>query len=192
MYISIIAQCLYCSDHRERNFYEELSTKRNDNIAQTEFPQMLNYRRVLEKYRILIICWVGWFLLAACSPSPLVSETQTTTADVPIPEMSTAIHADVILTESRHQLPTAVHVGEIINVRVVAEAQWTINYRAEVLEALTPPEAMNQPGSTGWFFRASAPGSTEIFLESIPPECPAGTVCPPNLMRFVFPIQVEN
>lgn len=153
---------------------------------------MLNHRRALERYRVIIICCAGWFLFAACSPSPLVSETQATTANSPIPEMSTAIHADVILTESQHQIPTTILVGEIINVRVVAEAQWTVSYRSEVLEALTPPEAMNQPGSAGWFFRAIAPGSTELFLESIPPECPAGTACPPNLMRFVFPIQVEN
>ncbi|MCG3209544.1 MAG: hypothetical protein FOGNACKC_03171 [Anaerolineae bacterium] len=100
--------------------------------------------------------------------------------------------ADVVLTEAQHQIPTTVKVGQIINVRVLADVQWTVDYRPEVLTALTPPEQMSQPGAKGWFFQVSAPGNTEIALESIAPPCPGGTPCPPNIMRFVFPIQAEN
>jgi len=152
--------------------------------------------------------------LGACTtPTPVPLPTATQPAQVtpslvatpiptsiqPAPPISTpiavspsvtAIHADIILTESQVQQPTTVKVGQIINVQVSASAQWTVNYRDLVLQALTPPEKMKQPGASGWFFRALAPGNTEIALESVPPTCPPGTVCPPAIIRFVFPIQV--
>ena len=76
--------------------------------------------------------------------------------------------------------------------RLAAEAQWTVNYRAEVLAPLTPPEQMEQPGADGWFFQVIAPGNTEIALESKAPACPGSKPCPPNVRRFVFPIQAEK
>ncbi len=100
--------------------------------------------------------------------------------------------ADVVLTEAQHQIPTLVKVGQVINLRVAADMQWTVDYYPEVLTTLTPPAQMSQPGAKGWFFRAIAPGNTAIALESIPPPCPGGTPCPPARTGFVFPIQVEN
>ena len=102
------------------------------------------------------------------------------------------IMADVVLTESQHQIPTTVKVGQVINVRLTAEAQWADNYRSEVLAALTAPDLMSQPGPDGWFFQVIAPGRTEITLQSRAPACPSGNSCPPNVMRFVFPIQAEQ
>lgn len=100
--------------------------------------------------------------------------------------------ADVVLTESQRDIPTTVKVGQVINLRVATDAQWTVSYRPEVLTALTPPEQMEQPGPDGWFFRVVGPGATAIALESIPLPCPDGTPCPPARMSLVFPIQAEN
>ncbi|MFN8494712.1 MAG: hypothetical protein U0350_44330 [Caldilineaceae bacterium] len=102
------------------------------------------------------------------------------------------IMADVVLTEAQHQIPTTVKVGQVINVRLAAAAQWTVNYRREVLAALTVPAQMSQPGPDGWFFRVIAPGRTEITLQSRASPCPSGKSCSPNVMRFVFPIQAEQ
>ena len=96
------------------------------------------------------------------------------------------------LRESQRDIPTTVKVGQVINLRVSTEAQWTVDYRPEVLAALTPPEQMSQPGPDGWFFRVIAPGATAIALENIPPPCPGGTPCPPARMSLVFPIQAEK
>lgn len=114
---------------------------------------------------------------------PSLNEPATTLA-------ATDIHADVILTESQQQQLTTVKVGQIINIPGESEFEWSVSYYDQVLLALTPPEEMKQPGDAGWFFRAIAPGNTEIVLESIPPPCPDGTPCPPAIIRFVFPIQV--
>ena len=102
------------------------------------------------------------------------------------------ILADVVLTEAQHQVPTTVKVGQVINVRLAAEAEWTVSYRQEVLTALTAPEQMSQPGADGWVFQVSAPGNTEIVLESSAPPCPGSQPCPPTVMRFVFPIQADK
>ena len=120
--------------------------------------------------------------------------TTTESGEVALPGTPApgSILADMVLTESQSQVPTTVKVGQVINVRLAAEAQWTVNYRSEVLTALTPPEQMSQQGADGWFFQVIAPGSTEIALESSAAPCPGGTPCPPNIMRFVFPIQAEN
>lgn len=135
-------------------------------------------------------------LLAACASlardEPTLEPALTPVGGTLVPTLprETEIHADIILTESQNQIPTTVKVGQIIQLQISANAKWTLNFRPEVLSLLTPHEQASQPGLAGWFFRAIAPGSTEIALESIPPLCLDGTVCPPNLMRFVFPIQV--
>ena len=121
-----------------------------------------------------------------------LSATESEDVDMPSTPATGPFLADIFLTESQIQVPTTVKVGQVINVRLAAEAKWTVNYRPEVLDALTSVENMNQPGSDGWFFQAIAPGSTEIVLESSAPTCLDGTPCPPNVMRFVFPIQAEN
>ncbi|MBI4788333.1 MAG: hypothetical protein HY782_14975 [Chloroflexi bacterium] len=146
----------------------------------------------------LIVWWIGLSLLGACAaptvPAPAAAPVATAPAPAsPTPTVAmataTVIHADVILTESQHQIATTVKVGQIINVSDFPEHEWTVSYRDLVLLALTPPEKMNRPGPAGWFFRVIAPGSTEIALERVPPPCPGGTPCPPALIRFVFPIQ---
>jgi len=144
---------------------------------------MLKQRLGLGICKVIIICLMGSFLLDACVPRRATSAAEIPTTDVAV---------DVVLTEVDHQILTTVKVGQVINVKVVADAQWTVSYRAEVLESLTLPENMSQPGDTGWLFRVIAPGSTEIVLESIPPTCADGTPCPPNPMRFVFPIHAEK
>ena len=103
---------------------------------------------------------------------------------------ATAVHADVVITSGHHQQLTTVKVGETINVVDSPDFEWSVSYRPEVLLALTPPEKMNKPGPRGWVFRAIAPGNTEIMIESSAPPCPGGTPCSPNIVRWVFPIQV--
>ena len=133
--------------------------------------------------------------LSACAapgistPSTMATLTSPTATVVIAP--ATVIQADIVLTESQHQQLTTVKVGQIINVLDFPEFEWSVGYRSEILLALTPPEKIKQPGSGGWFFRVIAPGFTEIVLESIAPPCPAGTLCPPNITRWVFPIQAE-
>lgn len=118
--------------------------------------------------------------------------TESGAVVMPSTPASGPIMADVVLTESQHQIPTTVKVGQVINVRLAAEAQWTVNYRPEVLAALTAPEQMSQPGPDGWFLQVIAPGRTEIRLESKAAPCPSGNSCPPNIRRFVFPVQAEQ
>lgn len=101
---------------------------------------------------------------------------------------ASAVHADVVLTQAQQQQVTTVKVGQIINVQDSPEFAWVVSYSPSVLRALTPPEKMSKPGPGGWVFSVIAPGSTEIVLESVAPPCPGGTACPPNFVRFVFPI----
>lgn len=120
-----------------------------------------------------------------------VATTQSGEVVMPSPPATGPILADIVLTEAQHQILTTVKVGQVLNVRLAAEAQWTVNYRSEVLTALTAPEQVSQPGPDGWFFQVIAPGRTEITLQSRASPCPSGKSCPPNVMRFVFPIQAE-
>lgn len=134
------------------------------------------------------------FLGACTTPSnstPGMVETQALPSSTVIPVTTTDIHADIVLTESQHQQLTTVKVGQIINVSDFSGFEWSVSYYDQILLVLTLPEKMKQPGAAGWFFRVIAPGNTEIVLESIAPPCPGGTLCPPNIMRWVFPIQAE-
>lgn len=121
-----------------------------------------------------------------------VSTSESGEVGMPSTPATGPIMADVVLTEAQHQIPTTVKVGQVINVRLAAEAQWTVNYRPQVLAALTAPEQISQPGPDGWFFQVVAAGRTEIALQSLASPCPSGKACPPNVMRFVFPIQAEQ
>ena len=133
-----------------------------------------------------------WLLGACTAGSPATMEPIQSMPTTPSTETATAIPADVILTEAQHQILTIVKVGQIINVAPLPEHEWTVNYRDLILQVLTPPEKIKQPGAGGWFFRVIAPGSTEIVFESIPQPCPGGTPSPPAIIRFVFPIQAEK
>jgi len=122
--------------------------------------------------------------------SPLPDRTPTPVAS-PTPTNLAATRADVVLTEAQQQIETTVKVGQIINVQDLPGQEWNVSYRSEVLSPLTPPDKMQQPGADGWFFRVNAAGHTEIVLTSQTPPCPAGTTCPPNIMRIVFPVQAQ-
>lgn len=134
------------------------------------------------------------FLGACAAPgisTPGTMSTLTSPTATVVITTATVIHADIVLTESQHQQLTTAKVGQIINVLDLPEFEWSVSYYDQVLLALTPPEKIKQPGASGWFFRVIAPGNTEIVLESIAPPCPASTLCPPNIIRWVFPIQAE-
>ena len=118
------------------------------------------------------------------------ASTSVPHSNEPVAISTATIQADVVLTESEHQQLTTVKVGQIINVSDFPDHEWVIDFRPEVLSLLTPPEKVKQPGVSGWFFQAIAAGNTAIVLDSIPPPCPGKTPCPPNVIRFVFPIQV--
>lgn len=112
--------------------------------------------------------------------SPTLAVTQT----------ATTIRADIVLSPAQHQQETTVKVGQIINIPGSPAFEWSVDYGDQVLLALTPREMMKQPGASGWFFRAIAPGSTAILLDSIPPPCPGGIPCSPMPISLVFPIRV--
>lgn len=122
---------------------------------------------------------------ATATPAPVAAAPAATPA-APAPAPT---HADVILTPGQVD-PATVKVGQVINIPDEPASEWVVDYRPEVLLALTPPEKIGKPGPEGWFFRAIAPGSAEIALESIAPPCLGGTPCPPNIVRLVFPIKV--
>lgn len=127
---------------------------------------------------------------AKATPSPAIS-----TGATPAPSAATSAgaagtpHADITLSRDQAD-PVTVKVGQIINIPDDPSFSWDVNYRPEVLLALTPPEQISKPGPAGWFFRAIGAGNTEITLESVPPPCPSGKSCPPNTIRLVFPITV--
>ncbi|MBI5301006.1 MAG: protease inhibitor I42 family protein [Chloroflexi bacterium] len=162
-------------------------------------------KRIEGNGKAIIVWWVALLLLGACA-TPTVPASATPTAaatrvpgsaspasasptPIAVTPIATTIRADVVLTESHHQIATTVKVGQIINVVDFPGYEWNVNYYDQVLLALTLPEKMKKPGASGWFFRVIAAGHTEIVLESIPPPCPGGTPCPPNIVRWVFPIQ---
>lgn len=151
--------------------------------------------RVCQPLHILVFGILPLLFLGACAAqgnsTPATMSTLPPPASTVVTAAATDIHADVVITESQHQQVTTVKVGQIINVTSHPEFEWSVSYYDQVLLALTPPEKIKQPGADGWFFRVVAPGATEIVLESIAPPCPAGTLCPPNIMRWVFPIQAE-
>jgi hypothetical protein len=120
------------------------------------------------------------------SPIPSLTPSRTQTLE---PTTESVPQANVVLTQDQDQQLTTIQVGQIINLANDPEFEWTISYRSEILLALTPEEAMSQPGSEGWFFRVIAPGATEIVLESKAAPCPDNTPCMPNVMRFIFPIE---
>lgn len=123
---------------------------------------------------------------AKATPSPAISTEAT-----PAPSAGAAgtSHADITLSRDQAD-PVTVKVGQIINIPDEPSFAWDVNYRPEVLLALTPPEQISKPGPAGWFFRAIGAGNTEISLESVPPPCPSGNSCPPNNLRLVFQITV--
>ncbi len=118
------------------------------------------------------------------TPTPVPIATSTL---APTPQAT--LQADVVLIPDQAQSVTAVKVGQIINLAAATDFEWVVSYRLEILLALTPEEAMSQPGAEGWFFQVIAPGTTELVLESKAVPCPGDAPCAPNVLRFVFPIE---
>ena len=136
--------------------------------------------------------WLATLLLiGACAPPPR-ARLQPASAS-PIAPLETAapavVHADLVITLAAQEQTTTVKVGQVINVSDFPNFEWSLSYRPNVLLMLTATEKIKQPGADGWFFRAIAPGATEIVLQSLAASCPAGTPCPPNVIRYKFPIQ---
>ncbi len=153
--------------------------------------------------------WLGifaWVLLlqgglTACQPEnvetpvsapppgiTLPTPVSTPTPVAPAPTDAAPPLPDLILTEAQHQQAISIQIGKVINVRGFS-GSWMVSYAPEILELITAPERVNDPGPEGWFFRTIAPGETVILLESVPPPCPSEP-CMPNIQRFEFPIQV--
>lgn len=119
------------------------------------------------------------------------STTPSTSTPDAVPASATAMQADVVLGVGQNNQTIIVHVGQILNIPNDFGFEWNISFNPDILQALTPTERSRQPGPEGWFFKAIAPGKTTILLTSIPPRCPAGSPCPPNVIRLVFPIQAQ-
>ncbi len=98
------------------------------------------------------------------------------------------VEADVVLGPERQQQESRVRVGEVIRVPDNPEHDWVVSYSPRILTALTPTEKLARPGQDGWLFRVIAPGTTEIALESKAATCPSGALCPPNILRLIYPI----
>ena len=122
---------------------------------------------------------------ATAAPAPVAAAPAATAAAPP----PAATHADVVLTPGQVDQVT-VKVGQVINIPDEPAFEWVVDYRPEVLLALTPPEKIGRPGPGGWVFRAIAPRSAEIALESIAPPCLGGSPGPPNSVILVLPREV--
>ena len=97
------------------------------------------------------------------------------------------VTADVVLTTDQNLQTVTVSVGQVIQVKIPTHgSEWAADYAFDILEALTPPDKMADPGPDGWLFRAKAAGETDLAFRMIP----SGGGSPPNPMRIVFTIRV--
>lgn len=106
---------------------------------------------------------------------------------------TTLIHADVILEVAQKDIPIQVRVNDVIQVRLpLKQMEWQVSYTADLLVPVMPPDRMRNPGADGWFFRAIAPGISNIMLTSIPQPCPTQTPCPSTAARWIFIIDAHK
>jgi len=66
---------------------------------------------------------------------------------------------------------------------------WQVDFAAEILELLNPPERRRSPGPNGWRFHAIRIGETDVALTERPPRGSGG---PPAPRRFVVTIRVTQ
>jgi hypothetical protein len=94
---------------------------------------------------------------------------------------------EVTVTLGPGQQSVAARVGQVIVVLSPdAARRWQVDYASDVLEALTPPDQMQQPGKA-WRFRSSRAGETDVRFTAIGQ---AGSTGPPAPPQFVFTVRV--
>lgn len=67
--------------------------------------------------------------------------------------------------------------------------EWQVDFAADILELLNPPESRRSPGPDGWHFRTIGAGETDIAMTERP-ERTGGA--PPAPRRFVVTIRVTR
>ncbi len=87
----------------------------------------------------------------------------------------------------------ALSVGDVFAVALPKGSSiWKVDYAGSVVEPLTLPENMEEPGSQGWLFRAVAAGQTDIRLTASTAPCTGPDPCPPAPpITFVFTVDVK-
>jgi hypothetical protein len=140
-----------------------------------------------KRFFFIIIFFLG---AQSCNPqgSSVPSSIPATETVVPSPTPSTILHPARLTGQQ-----ITIALGDVFVVSLPDEKfNWQINFADTIIQALTPPEAMNNPGSEGWLFRAIAPGLTDIRVTASAAACPPGTPCPPPApITFVFTIEVK-
>ncbi|MGB8644470.1 MAG: hypothetical protein WCF84_04485 [Anaerolineae bacterium] len=125
-------------------------------------------------------------LLPTTAPTLTRAATIATTANLPTPP-----HANVVITPGLPASVTTVRVGQVIQIRITTTASWQVSYDPTYLVSLQPESQMQNPGPAGWFFRALAPGESDVTLTGIAPPCTGGVPCPPpNVPQLSFTIKV--
>src|SRR5262249_17268468 len=66
-------------------------------------------------------------------------------------------------------------------------AEWQIDYAADVLKALMPPDRMRSPGNEGWRFEVIARGDTDVVATPIVTASPGRA--PPPQFRVTIRVQ---
>jgi hypothetical protein len=147
---------------------------------------------------------LGWIFmcgLVACSSSNVsVTIAPTTTVEPavampsPAPTMrltsSPDVAPDIVIDTLPSNQVTTLEVGHVLKIEPPnPDIEWQVSFDPDLLELLTPPDAVRMPGQTGWLFRALAGGDGQIVLTSIV-SC-SNPPCPLMPMRFQVEIRVK-
>lgn len=84
-----------------------------------------------------------------------------------------------------------IRIGEALSILPPTEqADWQLDYAAEVLELLTPKNLVRFPGRGGWQFRGLMAGSTEVAIVARPVASSASSgPAPPR--RYTLTVSVR-
>jgi hypothetical protein len=124
---------------------------------------------------------VSVVVLTGCGPTVRGENDRVTGTAQP-----TTLEAVTVTFAPGQQVVTSRIGQELLIVPPAAGRRWQIDYASDILEALTPPDQMQQPGKA-WRFRSSRAGETDVRVSAI---VEPGAPSPPALLQFVVTVRV--
>jgi hypothetical protein len=125
----------------------------------------------------LLTFWIG--AMASCTPSA-----------APVTTRATALSAERVISRADFGGTVIVRRGDTLAVPPPIDTpEWQVDFAADILDLLNPPDKRRSPGPEGWRFRAIGVGETDIALTEIPRR---GGGAAPAPRRFVVTIRVTN